>query len=62
MRVYENIRIYIKANHLKTANIAKKAGISAKTLDEMLSGKKPLYSDDLRAICYAMNVTPEKFM
>ncbi len=62
MRVHENIRKYIKSNHLKTATIAKEAGLTPKALKEMLSGKKTLHWDELRAICYAMNVAPEKFM
>jgi transcriptional regulator with XRE-family HTH domain len=49
-------------NGLKTANVAKKAGISAKSFDAILNGKQTLYPEDLRAICYALNVKPEKFM
>ena len=42
--------------------VAKKAGISAKSFDAILNGKQTLYPEDLRAICYALNVKPEKFM
>ena len=52
MRVYEKVRTYM----------AKKAGISAKSFDAILNGKQTLYPEDLRAICYALNVKPEKFM
>lgn len=62
MRVYENVRTYIKKNGLNQSSIAKKAGISAKNFDAILNGKQTLYLDDLRAICYALNVKPEKFM
>ena len=47
-------------NDLKAANVAKKAGISAKSFDAILNGKQTLYPEDLRAICYALNVKPEK--
>lgn len=33
MRVYEKVRTYMANNDLKTANVAKKAGISAKSFD-----------------------------
>jgi transcriptional regulator with XRE-family HTH domain len=62
MRVYENVRTYIKKNGLNQSSIAKKAGISSKTFDAILNGKQTLYPEDLRAICYALNVRPEKFM
>lgn len=62
MRVYENVRTYIKKNGLNQSNVAKKAGISSKTFDAILNGKQTLYPEDLRAICYALNVRPEKFM
>lgn len=62
MRVYENVRTYINKNGLNQSSIAKKAGISSKTFDAILNGKQTLYPEDLRAICYALNVRPEKFM
>ena len=62
MRVYEKVRTYMANNDLKAANVAKKAGISAKSFDATLNGKQTLYPEDLRAICYALNVKPEKFM
>lgn len=62
MRVYANVRTYIKKNGLNQSSIAKKAGISSKTFDAILNGKQTLYPEDLRAICYALNVRPEKFM
>lgn len=62
MRIYENVRAYIKKNGLNQSSIAKKAGISTKNFDAILNGKQTLCLDDLRAICYALNVKPEKFM
>lgn len=62
MRVYERIRTYMTSNGLKNSNVAKKAGISDETFNAILNGKQTLYPEDLRAICYALNVKPEKFM
>lgn len=62
MKIYEKIRIYIDNNGFEHINIAQKAGISAVTFDEMLDGKITLYADDLRAICLALNVSPEIFV
>lgn len=62
MSVYEKIRAYISKHELKTTTVAKKAGISDKTLDAILNGKQTLDSNDFRAICYALNVLPERFM
>ena len=50
MRVYENVRTYIKKNGLNQSSIAKKAGISAKNFDAILNGKQTLCLDDLRVI------------
>lgn len=62
MKVYENVRSYIKKNELKPSKVAKKAGLSDKTFNAILSGKQKLYPEELKAICYALNVKPEKFM
>ena len=62
MRVYENVRTYIKKNRLNLAGIAAKAVIPKSTLDDMLSGKLTMDASDLRAICIALNERPEKFI
>ena len=46
MRVYEKVRTYMANNDLKAANVAKKAGISAKSFDAILNGKQTLYPED----------------
>ncbi len=61
MRVYEKVRSYIDDNGLKQV-VAKKAGISKATFNAILNGKRTLYADDLRAICLALNVSPEVFI
>ena len=62
MRVYENIRTYIKKNGLNMSGVAAKAGIPQSTLNAMLSGKQTMDVSHLRAICIALNERPEKFM
>lgn len=62
MRVYEKVRAYIDSNGLKQKVVAEKAGISAVTFNAIMNGKRTLYADDLRAICLALNVSPELFI
>ena len=62
MRVYERVRAYIDDNGLKQIAVAQKAGIPKATFNAILNGKRTLYADDLRAICLALNVSPEMFI
>lgn len=62
MHVYEKVRAYIEKHHLKQVSVAKMAGISTTTFNAMLNGKRTMYADDLRAICYALNVSVEEFI
>lgn len=62
MYVYEKVRTYIDENGLKQVAIAKKAGIPNVTFNAIMNGKRTLYADDLRAICIALNVSPEVFI
>lgn len=62
MHVYEKVRLYIENNHLKQVSVAKMAGIPSTTFNAMLNGKRTMYADDLRAICYALNVSAEIFI
>lgn len=62
MRVYERVRAYIDDNCLKQIAVAQKAGIPKATFNAILNGKRTLYADDLRAICLALNVSPEVFI
>lgn len=62
MKVYEKVRNYIDNNGLKQVSVARKAGISKVTFNAILNGKRTLYADDLRAICLALNVSPELFI
>jgi len=62
MSVYEKVRAYIDDNGLKQVAVAKKCGIPNATFNAILNGKRTLYADDLRAICLALNVSPETFV
>lgn len=62
MEVYEKVRTYLVTHNLKQNAIAEKAGISNMMFQAMLEGKRTLYADDLRAICFALDVTPETFV
>lgn len=62
MRVYEKVRAYIDEMGYKKVTIAEKAGIPKATFNAILNGKRTLYADDLKAICLALNVSPELFI
>lgn len=62
MEVYKKVRAYIVDNGLKQFVVAQKAGISKVTFNAMMNGKRKMYADDLRAICLALNVSPELFI
>ncbi len=62
MLVYEKVREYIDKNGYKQKVIAEKAGISNVTFNAIMNGKRTLYAEDLKAICIALNVSPELFI
>lgn len=62
MLIYEKVRNYIDENGYKQKVIAEKAGISVVTFNAIMNGKRTLYAEDLKAICIALNVSPEKFI
>lgn len=62
MEVYKKVRAYIEDNGYKQLAVAQKAGISKVTFNAMMNGKRTMYADDLRAICLALNVSPEVFI
>lgn len=62
MYVYEKVRNYIDENGIKQITVAKKAGIPNVTFNAIMNGKRTMYAEDLRAICIALNVSPETFV
>lgn len=61
MRVYEKVRAYIDEQGIKQKTVAQKAGIPNVTFNAIMNGKRTLYADDLKAICIALQVSPETF-
>lgn len=62
MQIYEKVRNYITEHGITQNTLAKKCNISASTFSAMMNGKRKMYAEDLRTICYALKVSPEKFM
>ena len=62
MSIYQNVCKYIDDNGLKQMVIAQKSGISMQTLNAILNGRRPMYADDLKAICLALGVSSETFI
>lgn len=62
MHVYEKVRAYIEQQGYKQVAIANKAGIPQTTFNAIMNGKRTMYADDFRAICIALNVSPETFI
>lgn len=62
MRVYEKVRAYIDDQGLKQKTVAEKAGIPNVTFNAIMNGKRTMYADDLKAICIALQVSPELFI
>ena len=62
MQVYEKVYHYITKHGIKQNTIAKKCNISASTFSAMMRGNRKMYAEDLRAICYALEVSPEMFI
>jgi transcriptional regulator with XRE-family HTH domain len=62
MRVYEKVRSYLDENHLEQASVAEKAGIPASAFNAMMNGERKMYADDLRTICYSLNVSASIFI
>ncbi len=62
MSVYQKIKSYMEQRGMAVGEIAPKANLSECALAAILSGEITLYADDLRAICLALNVSPEAFV
>ena len=62
MHVYEKVRAYIEQQGYKQVSIANRAGIPRTTFNAIMNGKRTMYADDLRAMCLALNVSPELFI
>lgn len=62
MQVHEKVYQYITENNINQSAIAKKCNIPEDEFSAMMSGTQKMYAEDLRAICYALKVSPEVFI
>ena len=62
MKVYEKIKAYMIVNNIDLAAVSNSTGISQNQLAALLDGKETLYAQDLKAICLALNISPETFI
>ena len=62
MKVYEKINAYIAANGVAPDALSNSTGIPQDRLGSVLRGEEILYAKDLKAICLALNVSPEAFI
>lgn len=62
MRIYEKIRAFFEQSGQDRAAVAARAGMTEAELDALLSGRRTLDAEDFRAICLALNVSPELFV
>ncbi len=62
MHVYEKVLIYITKHNINQIALATKCGITPEEFQAILTGKQKMYAEDLRMICFALNVSPEIFI
>lgn len=62
MKVHTKIQAYITANGVTLDALSQRTGIPKNRLGSILNGEETLYAKDLKAICLALNVSPEKFI
>ena len=62
MLVYERVRDYLENRGIKQSFVADKIGMSMSTFNAIMCGTRKLYAEDLRAVCYALQVSPEEFI
>lgn len=62
MQVYERLRNYLSHHNIDPESIANKSGIPPASMKAILSGRKKLYVDDLKAICIALKVSVDTFI
>ncbi len=62
MQVYEKVHKYMLENGIHQGILAEKCNMSASEFNAMLNGNRKMYAEDLRSICYALEVSPEMFI
>jgi len=62
MCVGSRILEYIQHSGISQAHVSKRAGIPLPKLNLALHGRRKLQMDEYEAICYALDVNPDKFL
>lgn len=62
MLVHEKVKQYLEERGIRQSFVAEKCSMSATTFNAMMNGHRKMYAEDLRAICYALEVSPEQFI
>lgn len=62
MLVYQKVSQYLESHGIRQSFVAEQCGIPQVVFHAMMQGRRKLYAEDLRAICYALNVRPETFI
>lgn len=62
MPVYIRVRNYVKNLNLDIVEVAEAAGIDVTEFSEMMDGVRPIFAEDIRAICLALDVSANVFL
>jgi len=62
VRVHEKINRHLAKCDIEVERLSAATEISIERLLAMLSGKEPMYPEDLRSLCYALQVEGDFFV
>ena len=62
MRVHERVNAYITEHNIRRSELAEKCSMPLEKLGAIIDGQCIMYAEDLRAICFALNVSAEVFV
>ena len=62
MLVHEKVHRYIQERDMDIRELATKCHIPYQAFVDMMNGKRKMYAEDLRNVCHALEVSPEKFI
>ena len=62
MLVYQRVKQYLEDHGITQSFVAEKCNFNPTTFNAMMNGKRKMYAEDLRLVCYALNVSPEVFI
>lgn len=62
MLVHEKVHRYIQERNIDIRELATKCDIPYQVFADMMNGRRKMYAEDLRTVCCALEVSPEKFI